>query len=73
MTSVIPDELGNQISIAVVISKEDLTKGSMPAKSIVKITKFFTCSQDLIAKQVAEIRKIKLSETLEKLRHFFDE
>jgi len=71
ITSVIPDNLSDQEDIICEISYEDLEIGTIPAKSIVKILKIFTCEQNIIEKEVAQLKRAKITEVLEKLKKFF--
>ena len=71
ITSVIPDNLSDQEDIICEISYEDLEIGTISAKSIVKIPKIFTCEQNIIEKEVAQLKRAKITEVLEKLKKFF--
>lgn len=71
ITSVIPDDRSDQKDIICEISYEDLETGTIPAKSIVKIPKLFTCEQNIIEKKVAQLKRAKITEVLEKLKKFF--
>jgi mRNA interferase MazF len=70
MTSAIPNNVEVLKSVIVVVSPEDVN-GPLPALSIVKVTKYFTCSQDIIAKKVADLKTEKMDEVLHKIRRFF--
>lgn len=71
ITSFIPEDSLKQDNIICKISSEDMETGKMPLKSIVKITKIFTCEKTIIEKSVAQLKKPKISEVLEKLKRFF--
>lgn len=71
ITSVIPDDRSDQKDIICEISYEDLEIGTIPAKSIVKIPKIFTCEQNIIEKEVAQLKRAKITEVLKKLKKFF--
>jgi len=51
----------------------DIKEGSLHKKSIVKLTRIFTCAEYIIIKEIAQLKEEKLSEVLEKLRVFFGE
>jgi len=73
MTSLIPENTIEEEKIIVHISFNDISMGSIPEISIIKLTKIFTCSKDLIIKNVATICNVKISEALNKLIDFFSE
>lgn len=53
------------------LAQDDLSSGTIPRESVIKITKLFTCHRDVVIKQVAHLGSEKLSEVLERLRQFF--
>lgn len=56
--------------LEILISRRDLSSGTIPKKSMVKISKIFTCHKGIVVKKIAMIKKEKLNEILEKLRSF---
>jgi len=70
VTSVLPKTLSR---FEVLLSKGDLSKGTIPRKSIIRTVKLFTFHRDLIMKEVAYVKEEKIGEVLGKLKSFFNE
>jgi len=68
ITSQIPNRL---TKYEILLEQDDLHKGTLPKRSLVKVTKLFTIQQALIVKRIGQLREDKLECILEKLRLFF--
>jgi mRNA-degrading endonuclease toxin of MazEF toxin-antitoxin module len=53
------------------IDEHDCVEGKLPKKSVVKPTKLFTMHSTLIVKRICALRREKLEEILEAIRHLF--
>ena len=73
ITSSTSGNITERRNITIDIEPDDMKEGRIYKRSIVKLTKIFTCSEDIIIRKVAHLKEEKLSEVLEKLRDFFSE
>lgn len=58
--------------IEVPLVQTDLSSGSIPQESLIKIAKLFTCHRDIVLKEVAKVSMKKVAEVLERLGEFFN-
>ena len=53
---------------AIVIEKDDCLEGSLPKKSVIKITKLFTIHSSLIVKRTCRLKPAKTEKLLKRIR-----